>query len=62
MVKISIIISNIIQGGVNMTKLYEEECAKAVKADYIITRNKIDFRFSDKKVVTPEEFLEVYMG
>lgn len=38
----------------------QDECAKAVKADYIITRNKTDFSFSDTKAVTPEEFLEVY--
>ena len=37
----------------------QDECAKEVKADYIITRNVQDFNYSEVKAVTPEEFLEV---
>ena len=34
------------------------ECACAINADYIITRNAKDFESSMVKVLTPEEFLE----
>lgn len=37
----------------------QNECAKEVGADYIITRNKQDFSHSDEKAVTLEEFLEM---
>ncbi|MDE6566474.1 MAG: PIN domain-containing protein [Lachnospiraceae bacterium] len=37
----------------------QDECAKEVGADYIITRNISDFSHSDVKAITPEEFLEI---
>lgn len=37
----------------------QDECAKEIHADYIITRNTQDFRYSEIKAVTPEEFLQV---
>lgn len=37
----------------------QDECAKEIDADYIITRNVRDFNYSDVKAVTPEEFLEL---
>lgn len=37
----------------------QDECAKEVGADYIVTRNVEDFRSSDVKAVTPEEFLRI---
>lgn len=36
----------------------QEECAAAIKADYIITRNKEDYAFSELQCSTAEEFLE----
>ena len=36
----------------------QDECACAINADYIITRNAKDFESSMVKVLTPEEFLE----
>lgn len=36
----------------------QAECAKAVYADYIITRNVSDFSKSDIKAVTPIKFLQ----
>ena len=36
----------------------QDECAYAINADYIITRNAKDFESSMVKVLTPEEFLE----
>ena len=36
----------------------QDECACAINADYIITRNAKDFECSMVKVLTPEEFLE----
>lgn len=38
----------------------QDECAKAVKAEYIITRNKSDFSKADTKAITPEEFINMY--
>ena len=35
------------------------ECAKEISADYIITRNVQDFRYSEVKAVTPKEFLDM---
>lgn len=37
----------------------QDECAKEIKADYIVTRNITDFSHSDVKAVTPEDFLEI---
>ena len=37
----------------------QDECAKELKADYIITRNIKDFAHSKIPAVTPEQFLEV---
>lgn len=36
----------------------QTQCAKKIKADYIITRNKKDFKDKSIRAVTPEEFLE----
>ena len=36
----------------------QDECACAINADYIITRNAKDFESSMVKALTPEEFLE----
>jgi len=33
-------------------------CAKRIKADYLITRNKQDFTKSPVEAITPEEFLK----
>ena len=38
----------------------QDECAAAVHADYIITRNAKDFMYSRVKAVTPEEFLKLH--
>lgn len=35
------------------------ECAKEVSADFIITRNEADFKYSQVKAITPEKFLEI---
>jgi len=35
----------------------QTKCAKAAKADYVITRNKIDFSESEVPVLTPQEWL-----
>ena len=35
------------------------QCAKEIKADYIITRNVNDYRCSDIEAITPERFLEI---
>ncbi len=37
----------------------QDECAKEVGADYIVTRNVQDFQNADVKAVTPEEFLKI---
>lgn len=37
----------------------QDECAKEINADYIITRNVQDFKQADVKAVTPEDFLEI---
>lgn len=36
----------------------QDECAKEVSADFIVTRNKDDFFHSKVKPLTPHEFLE----
>ena len=38
----------------------QDECAAAVHADYIITRNVKDFTYSRVKAITPEDFLKIY--
>jgi hypothetical protein len=35
----------------------QSECAKAVGADYIVTRNTADFKDSPIPVILPEDFL-----
>lgn len=37
----------------------QDECAQEVSADYIVTRNVEDFRFSKVKAVTPHDFLKI---
>ena len=37
----------------------QDECAKKVNADYIITRNIQDFQYSKVKAVMPHEFIEI---
>ena len=37
----------------------QDECACAINADYIITRNSKDFESSMVKALTPEEFLKI---
>lgn len=37
----------------------QDECAKELPADYIITRNIDDFRHSDIPALTPAEFLNI---
>ena len=38
----------------------QDECAVAVNADYIVTRNINDFANSKIKAITPQEFWEIY--
>lgn len=35
------------------------QCAKEIQADYIITRNANDYRYSDVEAITPEQFMEI---
>lgn len=35
------------------------ECAKEISADYIVTRNVQDFRYSKVKAVTPKELMDI---
>lgn len=37
----------------------QDECAKEIQADFIVTRNIDDFRHSKVKAIMPHEFLEV---
>lgn len=37
----------------------QDECAKEVSADFIITRNTKDFQHSEIKAIMPQEFLEI---
>ena len=36
------------------------KCAKTVNADYIVTRNKPDFMFSEITAVSPEELIGLF--
>ncbi len=38
----------------------QDECAKEIQADYIITRNIQDFKHADVPAMEPEEFLGLY--
>ena len=38
----------------------QDECAAAVHADYIITRNVKDFAYSRVAAITPEDFLKLH--
>lgn len=38
----------------------QDECAKEIHADYIITRNIQDFKYSFIPAVEPERFLEIF--
>ena len=35
----------------------QSDCAKSIGADYIVTRNTVDFKNSKIKAITPSEFL-----
>lgn len=37
----------------------QSDCAKSIGADYIVTRNTVDFRNSKIKAITPSEFLMI---
>lgn len=37
----------------------QDECAKQVHADYIVTRNIVDFSASDIPAILPERLLEI---
>lgn len=37
----------------------QDECAAAIKADYIVTRNKKDFENSIVPAILPQEFLDM---
>ena len=37
----------------------QHECAEEMSADYLVTRNEQDFRYSKVKAVTPKELLDV---
>ena len=37
----------------------QDECAKEVSADFIITRNTKDFQYSQVKAITPQKFLDI---
>ena len=37
----------------------QDECAKEVSADYIVTRNVEDFQYSQIKAITPQKLLEI---
>lgn len=38
----------------------QDECAKQIHADYIVTRNITDFSTSDIPAVTPEDMLKIF--
>lgn len=40
----------------------QDECAKQIHADYIVTRNVDDFSISDIPAVTPKDLLEILSG
>lgn len=37
----------------------QDECAKEVSADFIVTRNAEDFQHSQINAITPQKFLEI---
>lgn len=37
----------------------QSDCAKRIKADYIVTRNMKDFGFSEVPAILPEDFLKL---
>lgn len=37
----------------------QDRCAKNVSADYIITRNTLDFTYSEVPAILPEDFLKI---
>lgn len=37
----------------------QDECAKEVSADFIITRNTEDFQYSQVRAITPQKFSEI---
>ncbi len=37
----------------------QEECAKSYRADYIVSRNTVDFRNSDIPCIEPEEVCRI---
>lgn len=39
----------------------QDKCAKAAGADYIITANNKDFKYSEVRALTPDEFLTMLM-
>ena len=40
----------------------QDKCAKAAGADYIITANIKDFKYSEVRALTPDEFIEMLNG
>lgn len=38
----------------------QDECAKEVLADFIVTRNVDDFKYSQVKSITPQKFLGIF--
>ncbi|MDI6707307.1 MAG: PIN domain-containing protein [Bacillota bacterium] len=38
----------------------QTQCAKKIKANYIITRNEKDFKDRSVEVISPERFIEMY--
>lgn len=38
----------------------QDECASSIQADYIITRNKEDFKNAKTKTLSPEEFIKQF--
>ena len=46
----------------DLEDLLQAECAKAVNADYIVTRNIADFSTSSIPAILPEDLLQHYNG
>ena len=38
----------------------QAQCARKIKADYLITRNEKDFKDGTVEVISPERFVEIY--
>jgi predicted nucleic acid-binding protein len=38
----------------------QAQCAKKIRANYIVTRNEKDFKISPVKTISPEKFLKLY--